>query len=205
MPRPKMLYQLKISLFDTAPSIWRRILIPTSATFWELHSAIQDVFQWNHSHLHQFFYYEKLFNKHLIFGIPTDEDEMYDMIVYPSWRHKISKYLNLEEPTLKYVYDLGDNWLHLIELENILPTEKGVKYPICIDGKLNSPPDDCGGTHGFDELLEVLADPTHEEYEETKQWVESIKGCPFDPKQFDAREVTFMDPKVRLKESVGGR
>lgn len=201
MAPPKMLYQLKISLFDTAPKIWRRILIPTSATLWDLHSAVQDVFQWNHSHLHQFVYEDKAFKKTLIFGIPTDEDEMYDLTIYPSWKHKMSKYLSLEEPNLKYVYDLGDNWLHLVELENILPAEKGVKYPVCLDGKRNSPPDDCGGVHGYLNMLEVLSDPSDEEFADTKEWVESMKDGPFDPAHFDPAKVEFMDPKKRYRES----
>jgi hypothetical protein len=64
---------------------------------------------------------------------------MYDIEILPSWKHKMSKYLDLEEPNLKYVYDLGDNWMHLIELENVLPAEKGATYPICIGGKRNAP------------------------------------------------------------------
>jgi len=133
-----MLYQLRITIFDTQPKIWRRILIPTAATFWELHSYIQDLFHWNHTHLHRFWYDDKITKKSVWFGIPTDEDDMYDIEILPSWKHKMSKYLNLEEPNLKYVYDLGDNWMHLIELENILPAEKGTTYPICIGGKRNA-------------------------------------------------------------------
>lgn len=201
MAPPKMVYQLRISLFDTAPKIWRRILIPTSATFWELHSAIQDVFNWNHSHLHEFMYDDKIFKKTMLFGIPSDEYESAEIEILPSWKHKISKYLNLEEPNLKYVYDLGDNWLHLIELENILPAEKGVPYPISIGGKRNAPPDDCGGVHGDEEMLEVLSDPSDEEYAETREWVDSITGGTFDPEHFDPAEVKFMNPKQRYKES----
>lgn len=159
------------------------------------------MFGWNHSHLHEFIYDDKAVKKIVLFGIPSDDYESAEIEIYPSWKHKMSKYLNLEEPYLKYVYDLGDNWLHLIELENILPAEKGVTYPVCIDGKRNSPPDDCGGTHGYADLLEVLADPSHEDYEATKEWVESIKGETFDPKHFDPREVAFMDPKKRYKET----
>jgi len=203
MAPPKMLYQLRISLFDTQPKIWRRILIPTSATLWELHSAIQDVFHWNHTHLHRFWYDDKFSKKSVWFGIPTDEDDMYDIEILPSWKHKMSKYLNLEEPNLKYVYDLGDNWMHLIELENILPAEKGVTYPICIGGKRNAPPDDVGGTHGYEEMLEVLSNPSDEEYESTKEWIDSMTGGTFDPAHFYAAEVSFMNPKQRYKESFG--
>lgn len=198
MPPNKMVYQLKITLFDIKPPIWRKILIPTSATFWDLHSAIQDAFHWNHSHLHQFIYDDKLARKHIIFGIPDEDDEMDTL---PGWKHKISKYLNLEEPNMKYVYDFGDDWIHLIQLETILPAEKGVTYPVCLSGRRNSPPDDCGGRFGYSDLLEVLANPDdHEEYDDTIAWVESIKEGPFDPEHFDPNEIKFEDPKLRFKE-----
>jgi len=200
MAPPKMLYQLKISLSDTQPKIWRRILIPTSVTFWELHSSIQDVFHWNNSHLHMFWYDDKLSREPIIFGIPSGDEERETL---PSWKHKISKYLNLEDPYLRYVYDLGDDWIHMIELENILPAEKGVTYPVCIGGKMNAPPDDSGGVWGYEEMLEILSDPSHEEYEETKEWIDSMNGGTFDPKHFDPAEVRFVDPKQRLKESLG--
>ena len=123
------------------------------------------------------------------------------METYPSWKHKMSKYLNLEEPCLKYIYDLGDEWIHMIELENILPAEKKVTYPVCIGGKQNSPPDDCGGVHGYENMLEVLSNPTDEEYAETREWVDSMTGGTFDPQHFDSAEVRFMNPKQRYKES----
>ena len=110
---------------------------------------------------------------------------------------------SLEEPYLRYVYDLGDDWIHLIEVENILPAEKGVAYPVCIGGKMNAPPDDSGGVWGYEEMLEILSDPSHEEYDETKEWIDSMTGGTFDPKHFDPAEVRFMDPKQRLKESLG--
>ena len=43
------------------------------------------------------------------------------------------------------------------------------------------PPEDCGGPPGYAELLEVLANPTHEEHERLLRWV----GRPFDPTEFD--------------------
>lgn len=71
---------------------------------------------------------------------------------------------------------------------------------LCLSGKRNSPPDDCGGRWGYSELLEVLADPENDEYEDTKAWVESIKEGPFDPEHFDPKEIKFEDAKLRFKE-----
>jgi hypothetical protein len=54
MAPAKTVYQLKITLRDSKPSIWRTIQIKSTATFWELHCAIQDAFAWSNSHLHSF-------------------------------------------------------------------------------------------------------------------------------------------------------
>ena len=100
---------------------------------------------------------------------------------------------------MEYVYDFGDNWEHTIKLEDVLPAEKGATYPRCIKGKRNSPPDDCGGVWGYADMLEVLANPQDTEYEDTKAWIESMKGGPFAPEQFDPKSVVFADPAEIFK------
>ncbi|MGH7158094.1 MAG: IS1096 element passenger TnpR family protein [Candidatus Saccharimonadales bacterium] len=34
--------------------MWRRVLIHPGASFWDLHSTIQDLFGWEDCHLHNF-------------------------------------------------------------------------------------------------------------------------------------------------------
>lgn len=87
--------------------------------------------------------------------------------------------------TVAYQYDFGDCWDHDIEVEAVLPAEAGQRYPVCLAGEGACPPEDCGGTWGFAELLEVLADPDHEEHERMLQWV----GGAFDPEHFDLAAV----------------
>lgn len=41
-------------LFASKPPIWRRIQVPETYTFWDLHVAIQDVMGYLDSHLHSF-------------------------------------------------------------------------------------------------------------------------------------------------------
>lgn len=48
------IYQLKIGLQYIKPPIWRRIQVPETYTFFDLHVAIQDLFQWSDTHLHKF-------------------------------------------------------------------------------------------------------------------------------------------------------
>jgi hypothetical protein len=84
-----------------------------------------------------------------------------------------------------YTYDFGDSWEHAIVVERVLPPEPGVPYPVCIDGKLQGPPDDCGGVPGYYNLLEAICDPAHPEHENLMDWV----GGEFDPDAFSVEEV----------------
>ena len=43
------------------------------------------------------------------------------------------------------------------------------------------PPEDSGGTHGYANVLRVLADPADDEFASMKEWV----GRRFDPERFD--------------------
>ncbi len=88
---------------------------------------------------------------------------------------------------------MGDSWEHTIILEDILPKEKK-KYPICIDGRRACPPEDCGGVPGYYHILEVLANPSHEEYEDVINWLPQN----YDPEKFDLQE-TNENIKYTLK------
>jgi len=203
MAPAKTVYQLKITLKDSKPPIWRTIQIRSTATFWELHCAIQDAFSWNNSHLHSFNFTDKKSGTVLCFGIPDDDgfDDPFETL--PGWKHKITKYLNPDFPKIEYLYDFGDDWAHTIKLEEVLPAETGVNYPRCIKGKRNSPPDDCGGIWAYSDMLEVLENPQDADYEQTKEWIESMKDGPFDPAQFDPESVVFQDPDEIFKRCFG--
>jgi hypothetical protein len=47
-------YQLKITLLDIKPPIWRRIQVPSTLLLCCLHDALQAVLGWTDSHLHMF-------------------------------------------------------------------------------------------------------------------------------------------------------
>ena len=60
-----------------------------------------------------------------------------------------------------------------------------VAYPSCVGGKLQGPPDDCGGMPGYYNLLEAIRDSGHPEHKDLLDWV----GGEFDPKAFSVDEV----------------
>jgi len=55
----------------------------------------------------------------------------------------------------------------------------------CIAGARACPPEDCGGTMGYYELLVALSDPDHEDHDAMLEWV----GGKFDPVAFDLAAV----------------
>ena len=113
--------------------------------------------------------------------------------VSPGWEVTMARYFRQPGDRADYEYDFGDGWRHAVVLEEISEKSPGAQYPICLDGARACPPEDCGGIHGYKELLVVLSDPMHEEYPSTLQWV----GLDYDPAAFDPGNVRFDDPKTR--------
>ena len=127
-------------------------------------------------------------------GTPYEDAEE----ILPEEKQNIADYFSMETPVGQYTYDFGDSWEHEIQLEEILP-RKDMTYPVCIDGKRAGPPEDSGGSWGYEEFLEIIKDPDHEEYEDMIDWV----GGEFDPEHFDVKEVVFDDPARRRKMIFG--
>lgn len=46
--------QFKITLLETNPPIWRRVLVDKNTSFEKFHHIIQAVMEWENSHLHEF-------------------------------------------------------------------------------------------------------------------------------------------------------
>jgi len=190
----KQVYQFKITLRGIRPPIWRRIQVPEIYTFWDLHVAIQDAMGWTDTHLHMFRMADPQTGLETTIEIP---DEDFDSITEPLFgrEERIADWFSLENRSADYVYDFGDNWVHKVELEKILPKEEGVNYPRCIAGRRACPPEDCGGDYGYERLLEIISDPDNDEYDEMMEWL----GGEFDPEHFDPEEIFFDDPEERWK------
>jgi hypothetical protein len=186
-------YQFKIVMKEITPVIWRRIIVPETYNFWDLHVAIQDVMGWLDYHLHLFRIRRKHSHKVTEIGIPDEDRFEGEPEILPGWEIPISDYFYNVGITSDYIYDFGDNWKHEIVLEGILFREKGVKYPNCIGGARACPPEDCGGVYGYYHFLEVISDPRHEEYQEMVTWVRGK----YDPNKFDPANIKFDNPKRR--------
>lgn len=170
-------YQLKISLEGSKPPIWRRLLVPGDITLDRLHRSIQIAMGWSDYHLHQFITKDREF-----YGIRDDE---LDFNVKDESLFQLNDLLKSEKDSLIYEYDFGDSWALKVVVEKILPADPDEKLPYCVTGKRACPPEDCGGIWGYANLLAILDNPEHEQYEEMREWV----GDEFDPAALNRREI----------------
>lgn len=138
---------------------------------------------WKNCHLHQFEIEKTLY------GIPNDEfTGDTGIAIKDGGTYKLFHLLKKEKDFLDYEYDLGDGWRHKVILEKILPYDRAVKVAKCVKGKRACPPEDCGGVWRYQDLLEIIKDPSHPEYTETLDWL----GKDFDPNCFNLEEVNEM-------------
>ena len=171
---PNSVYQLKVTLQDSHPAIWRRIQVADNILLPHLHGVLQLAMGWTNSHLHWFRVDKQIYTE------PSPDFE-FDVIDYRTVR------LNQIAPAVKdrfsYLYDFGDSWEHdiVVEKTETVPLEKDARYPRYIDGARACPPDDVGGVWGYADFVKAISNPKHPEHDEILTWV----GGQFDPEKFD--------------------
>jgi len=168
-----MVYELTVTLEDVQPPVWRRVRVPADITLGDLHRVLQIVMGWRDTHLHQFEVGGELI------GVPDPE------ISRPLTDESKIRLVDvaLAKTRFRYEYDFRDVWRHQVVVERVLhdvPSEVR-----CVDGQRACPPEDSGGWAGYDELLEILANPRHGEH---KERLEHLGGT-FDPEVFAVDEV----------------
>jgi Plasmid pRiA4b ORF-3-like protein len=173
---PTSVHQLKVTLTGIRPPIWRRLQVSSSINLRRLHDVIQAAMGWTQSHLYRFEV------GGVDFGEPDPED---DLAFRSAKATPLRKIAPARGAVFLYEYDFGDCWQHRIVVEKVLPPEPGAAYPRCTAGKRACPPEDVGGVWGYEEFLEAIRDPEHEEHEAMREW----GGEEFDPEAFDLRAV----------------
>ena len=108
--------------------------MPSSCSFWDLHVAIQDAMGWLDYHLHASRVQDPNTGEVVEIGIPYEELFEDSVQALPGWETPVLSYLNDPGQCADYEYDFGDSWNHQIILKEIVPREKGVRYPLCVGG-----------------------------------------------------------------------
>jgi len=172
------IYTLKVTLLESTRPIWRRIHVSEHVTLGDLHYALQITMGWENAHLHEFHIGRKQYGMDI-------EDPYREESINNEDEYKLREVIKRKGQEFDYIYDFGDHWQHQVIVEAVSQPEPDVLYPICLGGERRCPPEDCGGMMGYDNLLAILKDPTHDEYESYREWLP--EG--FDPDRFDIEEV----------------
>jgi hypothetical protein len=180
-------YTLTVTLAHIRPKIWRQLRVPGHFTLGQLHDVLQVAFEWQDRHLHDF----EVGAQHYGACHPDDERELSDeddFTVAQALPHKSS--------TIRYIYDLGDAWIHNITVDDIEdepPTHRArslssrgpTSSVACLAGARAAPPESCGGPFAYLEFVEAISSPAHPRHDELLEWI----GGMFDPEEFSLREI----------------
>jgi hypothetical protein len=164
--------QLRVTLLEIEPPIWRSILVRADITLHELHRTIQMLFQWYDYHLYRFDIGERAFEA------PDEEAEGED-----STRAGLGRLGFQAGDTLEYTYDFGDDWRHRIEVEAFETVSDQAWLPWVVDGARRGPPEDCGGPYRYSEIQWLMNRPFEDLDEDDQETVEWL-GDDFDPEEF---------------------
>jgi hypothetical protein len=176
---------LRIELMYVKPAIWRQVSVPDDLSLGDLHTVIQIAMGWQNCHLHMFEHQgERIGEPDEESPEMTDEE---DIFVSDVFTKKGSK--------LRYEYDFGDGWEHIITCQGRQYSEESEVS--ILDGRRACPPEDCGGIPGYANLLKCLSDSTHPEHEDMLEWI----GEEFDPDLFDVEEANAI--LYEVQDSMG--
>lgn len=189
-----MTLQFKIQIRNIQnPPVWRRIVIPDNFTFNDLHLAIQKSFGWSNYHLYQF--ERSPFDRGWKVKIPDDmyEDEFGVSEVLNSKQTIVSAFIHrMNLKKFVYIYDFGDSWVHDMTLEKT-NDEETIRHPICLEGKGTCPPEDCGGSWGYEEMKRYFREePNDEETNSYREWLGLEENEDYDPDFFNINMVNVL-------------
>lgn len=184
--------RLRIQLDDIEPAIWRRVEVPLSLHLKGLHDVIQAVMLFEDSHLFEFRVGDRRY------AVPDPEWDR-ERRTYSARNLRIGALVAKGITTFSYTYDFGDNWRHSITIEAVGGADPAAEYPRFIEGERRAPPDDVGGTMGFETFLEAMADPRHDEHGSVMRWY----GQRFDPNDIGLEAITERITKLARCRALG--
>nr|WP_204805953.1 plasmid pRiA4b ORF-3 family protein [Mycobacterium riyadhense] len=135
---PAPVLQLRVDLRASRPPIWRRLQVRGDIALRELHKVLQVTFNWHSTHMYAF---DTAYGQ---FGIPDPE-----LGLRSDAKVTLEQVAAGPGTKLTYTYDFGDDWEHLITVEDTVPCEDASIYPRCVGGRRKAPPEDCGGIWGI--------------------------------------------------------
>lgn len=150
--------ELRVTLLHIEPPIWRALRIPAWAPLAVLHEALQVAFGWKNYHLHEF----RVGDARIGMLDPEHAHLCVDEHAAP-----VGAVVRVGSKFV-YCYDFGDDWQHQVVVERMETTQDEAIR--CLAGERAGPPEDCGGAHEYQDLIDALGNPRHERHAELKEW-----------------------------------
>lgn len=158
-------YQVRVDLEGFKPPIWRRLIIPATVTYEDLHEILQIAFDWKNQHLWNF----------TVDGrrIVAVEDDFSDSSF--GEEPEIANEIMVDDDfdlvnSLTYLYDFGDDWIHKIKIEKRLNDDHYMdEGPKLVKLVGDTPAEDSRGTDTW-----VKADAKKIEKALKKFWVKGM-------------------------------
>ena len=174
-------YQLKITIKESHPPIWRRVIVPAGLSFNQLTMILNEAMGWSGSHLSSYTF------QRLGVDLQDAPDEDFSLLgsneLLDAGAVLIDDFLEAVG-SFTYIYDFGDYWEHQVQIEDVIP-DYAENYPQVLKYKGDTPWEDCGGIYAYYRMQEVLKDPKHPDYEEVRGWT-AEPGASYDLQQVNA-------------------
>ncbi len=185
-------FDFEVSLKGARPRVWRRFLLSTGATFYDLHDAIQRACGWQNCHLFRFC------SDPFGAGMPDLEGFVGDVPVPDARQVRLASWFQPDLPTkerakILYEYDFGDSWWHEVKLLDVVDMDARQKR-LLLDGARAFPPEDCGGLSGYRRcatFVKTGKDPEGDDDVDLRGWLRGWQPERFDlaatKKKFDSQ------------------
>jgi hypothetical protein len=197
----QQIVHLRITLDGVEPKVMRRVAVPFGIWLDSLHLVIQAAMGWTNSHMYV------IQARGCSWG--TSDPDFPDDVLSAEKATLADLVADTAARSFKYVYDFGDDWRHSVKIEQLTVAAPGVAYPLLLDASGRCPPEDCGGSWGYMDMLAAIRDPAHERHSE---YIGSL-GSDFDPGIVDmsrlaenvARLAKLMSPRRVRRNRRGSR
>ena len=142
-------YRFRVQLQHIEPPIWRRFILPVTASFADLHGAIQDCGGWGDYHLYTFLAGGERHGE-VPAASGSGADAAWSSTPLASWFGERGQAAR----SCIYWYDFGDDWLHAVELEGLEKHAEDHGRRL-LGGARSFPREDCGGVPGYERCVRV--------------------------------------------------
>ena len=189
-------YVIKIELLEVPHRVFRVLSVPSDIYLNYLEELIVLAMGWSGYHLSQ------IEAGDLIYCAREDLELNRGGQLFARMRDHslftLRDVMKKKDDSFTLVYDFGDDWKHqvtLIEKDKYPEGYEDDAWVEVVGGEGCCPPDDCGGSSGYVEMLNALRLGSDEEREEMENWL-SIWGI----KDYDVREFNLRETKCRVAD-----